>query len=83
MANTTLKNNFLMSFFMMNLQVFLWICLPPLYAVGVLFRDFTILQKILRIASIFFSPATWDFLVIGGLYVADYFDKQDQKERAM
>lgn len=77
-----MAKNFLVNFFMMNLQIFLWICLPPLYAVAVLFRDFTILQKILRVASIFFSPATWGFLFMGGLYMADRFDKQDQKERA-
>ena len=59
----------------------LWLICPPLYAIGVLFRDFTVLQKILRVASIFLSPFMWGFSVLGGLYLASYLDEKDREDR--
>ncbi len=59
----------------------LWVFCPPIYAIGVLFRDFTFLQKVLRIASLMLNPGTWGYIILSSLFIISYLDEQEQKER--
>ena len=45
----------------------LWLLIPPLYAVIVLFRDFTFVGKVLRIGSTIFNPIMWYYAFLGGI----------------